>query len=133
MAEGETRKIADRWNDYRLEQFVGNLLRAGVLIAALLVIAGAIPNMIQGCTAPPHYRVFAGEPADLRSVTGIVGEAALLNSRGIMQLGLLLLIATPIARVLVSLVVFALQRDRLYVMVTAIVLGVLLYSLIGTH
>ena len=42
----------------------------------------------------------------------------------------MLLIATPIARVLFSVVAFALQRDRTYVVVTLIVLAVLLYSLI---
>ena len=49
------------------------------------------------------------------------------------QLGLLVLIATPIARVAFSLVAFALQRDRIYVIVTLIVLAVLLYSLTGGH
>jgi uncharacterized membrane protein len=55
------------------------------------------------------------------------------RGRGIIQLGLLLLIATPIARVALSVVAFAIQRDRLYVVATLIVLAVLMYSLTGGH
>ena len=47
------------------------------------------------------------------------------------QLGLLLLIATPVARVAFSLVAFIRQRDRTYIVITTIVLGLLLYSLMG--
>ena len=46
-----------------------------------------------------------------------------------MQFGLLLLIATPVARVAMAVVGFALERDRLYVVVSLIVLTVLLLSL----
>jgi uncharacterized membrane protein len=130
--EPQADKAVGRWSDERLEVVVANLLRIGVLVAAALVIAGAIPNMIgRSCTT--HFHVFRGEPADLRSVKGIVSDARHLETRGIIQFGLLLLIATPIARVIVSLVTFVLQRDRLYVVVTSIVLAVLLYSLVGTH
>jgi uncharacterized membrane protein len=49
-----------------------------------------------------------------------------------MQLGLLLLIATPIARVAFSAVAFAIEGDKMYVLFTLIVFGVLLYSLFGS-
>jgi len=125
--------MESKWSDDRLEALLGSLLRAGVILAAIVVLAGAIPNLIKfGCT-PPHYRVFKGEPAELRSVAGIVGKAIHFDSRGIIQFGLLLLIATPIARVAASLAAFVLQRDRLYVFVTFIVLSTLLYSLLGAH
>lgn len=77
----------------------------------------------------PDYRVFRGEPSDLRNVSGIVTGAVSWHSRGLILFGLLLLIATPVARVAFSVVAFALQRDRTYVVVTLIVLAVLLYSL----
>ncbi|MFZ3368535.1 MAG: DUF1634 domain-containing protein, partial [Candidatus Sulfotelmatobacter sp.] len=69
---------------------------------------------------------------DLRSVGGILRDAVALRGRGIIQLGLLLLIATPVARVAFSIFGFAEERDRLYVIVASIVLLVLLYSLIGS-
>jgi uncharacterized membrane protein len=83
-------------------------------------------------SSSPNYRVFHAEPADLRSLSGIVTDALSLQSRGIMQLGLLL-IATPVARVAFSVFAFAQQRDRTYVIVTLSVLAVLLYSLVGGY
>lgn len=119
--------------EYRLEQFIGNLLRAGVMIAAAVVLAGAVLYLIRFGPGAPHYRVFQGEPAGMRTVRGIVQSAFHADPRGIIQLGLLLLIATPVARVFFALIAFAVQRDRTYVVVTLIVLGALLYSLIGFH
>jgi uncharacterized membrane protein len=81
--------------------------------------------------AAPHYGVFHGEPSDLRRVIGILRDALAGHGRGIIELGLLLLIATPVARVIFSIFAFAVQRDRLYVVVTLIVLAVLLFSLVG--
>jgi uncharacterized membrane protein len=78
-------------------------------------------------------RRLAGEPTDLRSVSGIVTDALSLQARGIIQLGLLLLVATPVARVAFSAFAFAQQRDRTYVMVTLGVLAVLVYSLVGGY
>jgi uncharacterized membrane protein len=79
----------------------------------------------------PDFRTFAGEPDALRSLAGIVRGAAAFDAYALVQLGLVLLIATPIVRVFLTLVGFAMQRDRLYVGVTAIVLGVLLWSIVG--
>ena len=62
---------------------------------------------------------------------GVWGDAFFGDGLGIMQLGLLLLIATPVARVAFSLFAFAIQRDRLYVVVTLAVLGVLAFSMTG--
>ena len=105
-----------RWSDEQVEHFVGNLLRYGVMTAAIVAFAGGI---------------FRGEPPNLTSVTGVVGGALALNPRSVIQLGLLLLIATPVARVAFSLLAFIRQRDRTYIVITTIVLALLLYSLMG--
>ena len=52
-----------------------------------------------------------------------------LQSRGMIQLGLLLLIATPVARVVFAVIGFYLERDRMYTIVSLIVLAVLVFSL----
>lgn len=114
----------------RTEQVVGGLLRAGVLVAAAVAILGAAAYLARYGSVPVDYRVFRGAPAELRSVPGVVRRALALDSRGIVQLGLLLLIATPVARVVLTLAVFAKQRDRQYVVITGIVLAVLLYGLL---
>ncbi len=119
------------WTDVNVEQIIGNLLRAGVLIAAMVVLVGAMVYLVRYGGMNPNYHVFRGEPADLRSVSGIMADALGFRARGIIQLGLLVLIATPVARVVLSVFAFAMERDITYVIVTLIVLGVLIYSLAG--
>ena len=126
----QTPGTGSRWSDHEVEQLVGNLLRFGVLIAAAVTAIGGIFLLIQHGNALADYHAFAPEPNALRSIGGVVRGALSLDSKAVVQLGLLLLIATPIARVAMSLVAFALQRDRLYVVITTIVLAILLYSLI---
>ena len=121
------------WDDVKLEQIIGDLLRAGVVIAAVVVFAGGIAYLAQNGTAHPDFHSFHGEPSALRGVAPILHDAARLDSRGIIQLGLLLLILTPIARVVFSVFAFAMERDRMYVVITLIVLSVLLYSLLGSR
>ncbi len=121
----------DSMSDFEIETIVGNLLRIGVLIAAAVVTVGAIIYLARHGMEVRDYHVFRGEPSSLRSVSGIVAAAVSLHGAAIIQLGLLLLIATPIARVVFSLFAFALERDWMYVIVTTIVLAVLAYSLTG--
>ena len=120
-------------DDRKMDLAIGALLRAGVLLAVVVVLAGGIGYLVGHGTSIPDYRAFAGSSADLRSVAGIVGGALRGGSLSIIQLGLLLLIATPIARVAFSAVAFAVERDRLYVAITLIVLTVLLGSLLGLN
>ena len=120
------------WTDQRIENALGNLLRAGVLLSALVVSIGGAIYLWRHGHSPVDFRVFRGEPADLRGVRGIIGETVALHGRGIIQLGLLLLIATPVARVAFSIFGFAQERDRMYVVFTVIVFAILLYSLLGS-
>ena len=120
------------WTDRRMDEIIGNLLRFGVVLSALIVLFGAVIYLVRHGHSPTEYRVFRGEPTDLRSVRGILRDALALRGRGIIQLGLLFLIATPVARVAFSIFGFAEERDRMYVVVASIVLLVLLYSLIGS-
>jgi len=119
------------WTDQQMDIIIGVILRTGVIISALVVLLGGVIYLHHFAYNKPLYRVFLGEPSDLRHITGIIRDAMAFKGRGIIQFGLLLLIATPVVRVAFSIVAFALQRDRLYVMVTLIVLGILLFSLIG--
>ena len=71
--------------------------------------------------------------ASKRTISGIFHEALAFHGRGLIQLGLLVLIATPVARVAFSFFAFLHERDWTYVFVTVLVLGLLLYSLFGGH
>lgn len=115
--------------DSRLEQLLGNLLRWGVVAAAMIVLIGGILYVMQHGGAPADHRMFHGEPAELRSPVAIFSSAAKLDSHGLIQLGLLLLILTPILRVAFSAFAFFKQQDYVYVTVTIIVLALLCCSL----
>jgi uncharacterized membrane protein len=116
--------------DERVEQVIGRLLQIGVLLAALVVVIGGVLLLVQYGSLPAGFRKFNGEDPALKSIAGIVGAALRGDSRGIVQLGLVLLIATPVARVALTLGAFIIQRDRLYILTTSIVLALLLYGLL---
>jgi uncharacterized membrane protein len=120
-------------SDRRVDEIMGALLRTGVVLSAMFVLAGGIVYLARHQMPVTNYRVFQGEPAELRTVQGILREALALHGRGLIQLGLLILIATPIARVAFSVLAFLYERDWTYVVVTLIVLALLVYSLFGQH
>jgi uncharacterized membrane protein len=116
-------------DEQKLESVIANLLRAGVVLAAFVVLSGAVMYLGFHPNARVEYRSFRGEPEELKTVRGVIHNALSGDAKGIMQLGLLLLIATPIARVISSAVAFAVEGDRMYLLFTLLVLAVLLYSL----
>ena len=120
------------WDDQKIERALGNLLRAGVLLAGFVVFCGGCIYLVRHWSAPADYHIFRGEPSDYRTVRGIIQDALSLRGRGMIQFGLLLLIATPIARVAFSVWGFAAERDRMYMVFTLIVLAILLFSLLGS-
>jgi uncharacterized membrane protein len=120
-----------RWTDDQVDQVLGNLLRVGVIIATIVAVTGGVLFVGQHWADPAGGHVFLGEPAELRSLGGIIRGVTALHAASIIQLGLVLLIATPVARVAMSLVAFIVQRDRIYIVVTTIVLALLIFSLTG--
>ena len=115
--------------DQKMDAVMGILLRTGVALAAGIVLIGGIVFLTRHRVPVTNYSVFSGEPVEYRTISGIFHEAAAFQGRGLIQLGLLVLIATPVARVVFSLLAFLYQKDWKYSIFTAIVLGLLLYSL----
>ena len=122
-----------QWTDQVVEEWIGTLLRVGVTLAAAVVLFGGCVYLGRHGHAAPRYHVFVSEPTDLRTISGIIKDVMAFRGRGLIQLGLLLLIATPVARVAFSVVAFAIERDRVYVVVTLIVLAILTFSLAGVR
>jgi len=117
--------------DQRLDVIIGHTLRIGVVTAAVIVLIGGVLYLVENGSTAPHYHTFRVASKHSDNLSGIAQNLYALNSYGIIQLGLLVLIATPIIRVVLSVVAFALERDVLYVVATSMVLAVLLYSLFG--
>ena len=122
-----------RAEDKRVEEIIGALLRTGVILAAAVVLIGGVFYLARYGSSPAHYGIFRGEPSDLSHILAILRDALALHPRGILQLGILLLIATPVARVIFTVFAFAHERDWTYVVITLIVLTLLLYSLGAWH
>ncbi|MEO8909641.1 MAG: DUF1634 domain-containing protein [Gemmatimonadaceae bacterium] len=116
--------------DERVELVIGRLLQTGVLLAALVVAIGGFLLLAQYGSLPAGFQKFNGEGPALRSIGGIIHAVFTGDSRAIVQFGLVLLIVTPAARVALTLGAFIIQRDRLYILTTSIVLTLLLYGLL---
>jgi uncharacterized membrane protein len=125
--------IANHWTDEKVERVVGRILQVGVLASALVVLTGGVLYLVEHVGMPASHHQFHGEPEELRTLHGIAGAAARLDSRGLIQFGVLLLILTPIVRVAFTVLVFVVQRDYVFVAVTLLVLGILLFSLLGAR
>ncbi len=118
-------------SDARIDAVIGNLLRVGVIVSSLIVMVGGGLYLTRHGSELPNYNIFHGEPSELCSVLAIMKDASSFSSRGIIQSGLLLLIATPVMRVAFTVISFMILRDRVYAGVTLIVLAVLLFGLTG--
>jgi len=115
--------------DEHLDITIGRLLRYGLFLSVGLVLVGTLVYLIKHGSEIPDYTDFKMAPIMLRRPSGIIDQALHFTGNGIIQLGLLLLIATPIARVIFSVFAFFRQRDYLYTLITLIVLIILLFSL----
>ena len=116
--------------DEKLEIIIGNLLRTGVLASAIIVLMAGIIYVGGHYADTVNYAAFQLEQSDLRTLGGIFRSAWSLRPDAIIQLGLVLLIATPIARVALAVIGFYLERDHLYVAISLIVLTILLFSIV---
>jgi uncharacterized membrane protein len=117
-----------------LEAVISRLLRVGVNTSVALIIAGTIATFVQH----PAYLTSSTELEHIvapgatfpHSVSVLLTGLHQLRGEAIVILGLLVLMATPMMRVCVSVVTFIYHRDRIYILVTATVLCLLLLSLV---
>ncbi len=115
----------------RMERRIGVILRTGVSLAASLILLGGLLFLAHHGGDPAGHRTFRGEPGPLRGILAVAHDAAHPSARTLIQLGVLLLVATPVARVVFSLAACAAQRDVKFVVITLIVLAVLAFGLFG--
>jgi uncharacterized membrane protein len=121
---------AGRFDDARMEVIMGRLLQVGVLLAASVVLVGGAMYVSAHAGEAANYRVFVAQPAGVRRLPALVGGIVRGDASAVIQLGILLLVATPIGRVVFAVIGFMLERDRLYVAVSLTVLAVLLVGLL---
>jgi uncharacterized membrane protein len=122
--------MSSRVTDKSIERGISVLLRTGVALSGLIVLAGGIYYLAAHAGDATDYGVFKGQPVEHRAIGQIIAGAFALRAQSVIQLGILALIATPILRVAFSLVGFAIERDGKYVAISSVVLALLLCSLI---
>lgn len=126
-------KTKNKISDYDIESVMGSLLITGVIISGTLILIGGIFYLSQLGFTKPDFNKFSGEPSDLRSVKQILKGVIHLDSLALIQTGILLLIATPICRVIFSVIGFLFEKDYLYVIISLIVLVIIAYSILSAH
>jgi uncharacterized membrane protein len=131
-AEGAASNVRAQ-DDARMEMVMGRLLQVGVLLAAVVVLAGGAMYLRGHAGEVANYRVFRARPIEVQHLGGLLREVVGGDAVAILELGILLLVATPICRVVFAVIAFVLERDRLYVAVSVVVLGVLLFGLVRSR
>jgi uncharacterized membrane protein len=112
----------------RAELIISGVLRGGVVLSAAVILLGVVLYYLRNPRANP---AIAQPEAFPHSLAAVLAGLAHADGLAIIVLGLLILLATPVIRVAVSIVAFALEGDRLYVAITALVLLILVVSFIA--
>ena len=120
-----------KWGDKDMQVIIGNLLRGGILLSTLIVILGGIVYLWRHGAQLPEYKTFHSQPQAFRTIPGIFRSVWEGKGRGIIQLGVLVLIATPVVRVAFSVLGYLREKDYLYMVITLLVLGIILFSMMG--
>lgn len=129
------------WAERDMELFIGKLLRYGVMLSCGITLFGGIIYLYQNHGIPmDHYKPipddqpFPGVEYYLRELTTIIPRVLAFDGAAIIQLGVCVLIATPILRVAFSVIGFLIEKDYLYVVITLIVLCIIVANmLLGLH
>lgn len=111
-----------------LDYILNMVLRIGLFLAIAIVFCGGAIFLWKNGTEIIDYRIFDGMPASLKGPVNIFNAALPDRLLAIIQLGIIILIATPVVRVITCLIVFAAERDTLYVLLSLFVLAVLLLA-----
>ena len=118
-----------RPTDHDIDLDISRMLLVGVTLAAVVVSLGGLLYLRHPLAAIPDYSHFNSGGANRTTIIGVVRGVVHMNSGSIIEFGLLLLIATPVTRVVFCVIGFARQNDKLYVLISSAVLVILLYSL----
>jgi len=112
--------------DTDIQSIIGHVLRWGTMVSIGVVFFGGIFFIYRHGHSIPDYKTFKGIPVFLQRSAALVAAALNFKGQAIIQLGVILLIATPILRVVFSTIGFALEKDYLYVAIS--LLGLLIIS-----
>jgi len=122
-----------KFKDKDIQLLIGQVLRAGTVLSVSIVFLGGIFYLYRHGHALASYKPFIGVPDFVQHSPGIFYSAFSLKGQAIIQLGIILLIATPIMRVICSAIGFVLEKDYLYTCISILVLCIIFISMISGH
>jgi len=114
--------------DVDIQHIIGWILRVGVISSMLVVFVGGCLYLYRHGHEQVHYKDFVGIPGFVHSASGIIHGILTWRGRAIIQAGIILLIATPVIRIIFSAIGFVLEKDWLYTGITLLVLAIILTS-----
>lgn len=124
--------IETKKQKYNMQQLIGNALRIGVTSACLLALISGTYYLIKHGSEPmPDYTTFKNEPKSLTTLNGIFNGIFKFEAKNWIQLGVLVLMFTPVLRIILSIFDYIQERDWLYVIITSIVFLVILSNSLG--
>ena len=116
-----------------MQMIIGWVLRAGVFLSMAVVFLGGVVYLYRHGQDTTSYSTFKGVPGFVQTLPAIFNGVMVLKGRAIIQAGIILLIATPVVRVMCSAVGFILEKDHLYTAITFLVLLIILMSMLSGH
>jgi uncharacterized membrane protein len=122
-----------KFKDTDIQSLIGKVLRGGMIVSMSIVFFGGILFMYRHGHSIPDYKTFKGIPTFLQTPGSLINAALIFKGQAIIQLGIILLIATPILRVVFSTIGFVLEKDYLYVCISLLVLAIIFTSMISGH
>jgi uncharacterized membrane protein len=125
--------MTNKFKDKDMQAIIGWVLRAGVFVSMLVVFIGGVIYLYRHGQTIANYHEFKGIPDFVHSPAGIINGILTLRGRAIIQGGIVLLIATPIVRVVFSAIGFIIEKDYLYTSITFIVLLIIVISAFSGH
>lgn len=120
------------WSQPRLYDAVSKVLRYGTIISAAVLALGLVVLLLNEPSQVPgtvQSMLSSGFGAPTLSPTALLSGLASGNPLNVLEVGTLVLLATPIARVAASVVLFLREKDITYVAITVLVLAMLLLAI----
>jgi uncharacterized membrane protein len=115
--------------DTAIQDAIGWVLRIGVLLSIVIVLLGGAIYLYRNGHTVADYHLFKGIPCFVMP-GGIIDGVINFKGRAIIQAGIVLLIATPVIRVIFSAIGFVLEKDYLYTFITFVVLTIIFVSML---
>ena len=122
-----------KFKDTDMQSLLGHVLRAGTVISITIVFFGGILYLYRHGHSIANYKDFKGTPDFVHQAASLFSGAFSLKGQAIIQLGIILLIATPIVRVTFSAIGFVFEKDYLYVGISLLVLLIIFISTLSGH